>query len=175
MDINIRCRFGLKKKIDIIIRLRNGLKRVRHVRTVSCEHLVCCSLYFLGMAFLQCAIMLIILPIFCLMGGNYRCAACVVRAAWAFGVLFLLVFCEDAFLREGRCCGFYRWVSECGACRPSRGHFLTAKGMAVAWVYLRNKRKGRVGMKSEIYSDLTMGFTQCTVPFDPLDKKEGTI
>ena len=35
-DIIIIWKFGLKKKIDIIIRLRKRLKRVRGVRTVSC-------------------------------------------------------------------------------------------------------------------------------------------
>jgi len=102
---------------------------------------VCCSFYFLGTAFLQRAIVLVILPISSAQWVEITAVLHVFRAAWAFGVLFLLVFCEDAFLRAGRGRGFYRWVSERSARWPSRG--------PIAWIYLSNREK-RIGMSSEI-------------------------
>ena len=102
-------------------------------------------------------------------------------------VFYSHFFCEDASLREGCGRGFYKWVSEQNVCwlsrRPmfhSTGARLRFLAMGVralrllasqgplAWIYLRNREKGRVEMKFR-------GLHNALVPFVPLDKKEGTI
>ena len=48
------------------------------------------------------AVVLVMLPISSAQWVEITAVLHLFRAAWAFGVLFLLVFCENAFLREGR-------------------------------------------------------------------------
>ena len=81
----------LKKRIDIIIRFRNGLKRTR-LNGVGVFVFSSNTVFF------------------CTVDGDYRCAA---RAPCSVGVycwllLLALVCWEDTFLREGCGHGFYR-------------------------------------------------------------------
>ena len=56
-------------------------------------------------------------------GSGVIVALHVLHAALAFIVDFYCCpwSCQDAFLREGRSCGFYRWVSEHSVCWLKRG------------------------------------------------------
>ena len=81
-------------------------------------------------------------------------------------LLLPLVFCEEAFLREGRGCGFYRWVPSV-APAGSREDPLLGFTSGIEKKRIVMKFRGLIRPNYEIYT------THC--PFDPLDKKEGTI
>ena len=81
----------------VSFQIRNTISSVRH----SCS-----------------AVVLVVLPTSSAQWVEITAVPHMFRAAWAFGVLFLLVFCEDAFLSKGRGRSFYRWLSEGIACWP---------------------------------------------------------